>query len=196
MSHSIRVSDEVFSKLKALAEPFVDTPETVINRLMDYYTSNQKKVERENIPDFLQEAGGDVVDLDPLNPGSLAHTKVIEATFEGAAATKWFDLAKVAHLGAYRYLNSQDSLMRMSRMNLRKGEKIENGFDYIPLINMSIQRADSNVTWKNVLHLAQQLSVPVAVDFEWRDKEGAANPGMKGRLAWKPNFQDTSAQEG
>jgi hypothetical protein len=35
MSHQITVSDEIFDRLKKLAEPFVDQPEDVVRRLLD-----------------------------------------------------------------------------------------------------------------------------------------------------------------
>ncbi len=35
MSRTIRVDDEVFAKLQSLAEPFVDTPNSALRRLLD-----------------------------------------------------------------------------------------------------------------------------------------------------------------
>lgn len=41
MSKVIRIDTETFSRLQSLAEPFVDTPSSVIQRLLDYYESRE-----------------------------------------------------------------------------------------------------------------------------------------------------------
>lgn len=40
MSKVIRIEDETFARLQGLAEPLVDTPSSVIKRLLDYYESS------------------------------------------------------------------------------------------------------------------------------------------------------------
>ncbi|MFQ5753335.1 MAG: hypothetical protein ACE5HI_15195 [bacterium] len=40
MSKVIRIDDETFLRLQALAEPLIDTPSSVIKRLVDYYESS------------------------------------------------------------------------------------------------------------------------------------------------------------
>ncbi len=37
MSKIVRISDEIFERLQNYAEPFIDTPSTVIEKLLDYY---------------------------------------------------------------------------------------------------------------------------------------------------------------
>ena len=41
MAPVIRISDEVFRKLQSLGEPFVDTPSTVIERVLEYYETTR-----------------------------------------------------------------------------------------------------------------------------------------------------------
>lgn len=43
MSKVIRVEDEIFGRLQNHAEPFVDTPSSVIERLLNYYESSQSR---------------------------------------------------------------------------------------------------------------------------------------------------------
>lgn len=46
--------------------------------------------------------------------------------------------------------------------------------------------ADANQSWQHTLRLAKKLSLPVQVRFEWHDKEAAAHPGKRARVAWEP----------
>jgi len=44
MSKVIRIDDDTFARLQNLAEPFIDTPSTVVERLLNYYESRQASV--------------------------------------------------------------------------------------------------------------------------------------------------------
>lgn len=187
MSHKIELPDELYEKLKFIAEPFVDTPISVIAKLVDIYETNMKL---EKSTSYFENQ---VKILDPFNPGSLAFTKVLEAKFEDETASKWFDLAKVSHIVASGYLDkSFNRLSKLSKMNISEGAITVKGFDYLKEINVSIQRADANVTWRNVLRIAKELSLPVSVRVVWRDRPGAAYPNTEGLLAWSPHSQTSS----
>lgn len=45
MSKVIRIEDEIFGRLQNHAEPFVDTPSSVIEKLLNYYESSLSKTE-------------------------------------------------------------------------------------------------------------------------------------------------------
>lgn len=45
MSKVIRIEDEIFGRLQNHAEPFVDTPSSVIEKLLNYYESSQSQPE-------------------------------------------------------------------------------------------------------------------------------------------------------
>lgn len=51
MSKEIRISDRVFERLQALAVPLVDTPEMVIERLLDYWQSSNLKEKELPVPE-------------------------------------------------------------------------------------------------------------------------------------------------
>ena len=48
MMPQITLSQSVYDKLKGLAEPFTDTPETVIARIADFYISNHTEPKKQN----------------------------------------------------------------------------------------------------------------------------------------------------
>src|SRR5258708_37635766 len=73
-----------------------------------------------------------------------------------------------------------DKLRKIATVNIVKGEKRDEGYDYIPEAGLSVQGQDANAAWRGVAMLAQNLHVPVEGSFLWRNKEGAEHPGKPG----------------
>jgi hypothetical protein len=69
------------------------------------------------------------------------------------------------------------------------GSYSNEGFKYVPTGNFSIQGLDSNLAWASSVRLARKLGVPVEVEFEWYNKEGAAHPGKRGHILWQPEAE-------
>ena len=49
-------------------------------------------------------------------------------------------------------------------------------------VNLALQGMDANQAWRAIRDLTGQLDIPVAVEFEWRDKEDVATENRAGRL--------------
>ncbi len=183
---NVTLSDTTFSKLKTIAEPFVDTPETLIERLIDAeiqrgkiaLTGNGSSPSAKN--DFLQQ--------NPDSHESLAFTRVLSAKVDGREIhrPKWNSIMNHLHLLASKRLGSFDAVKRASSVRLRQGRYEEEGFKYLPEADLSIQGVDSNSAWDHSLQIARELSIPIKVTFEWRNKKGAAHPDRLGILEWNP----------
>ncbi len=182
MMPTIQLSDKTFSRLQALAVPFVDTPESVINRLLDSNFDAGAQV---------GEAGGSSgqkLELDPNFPGSLSHTRVRTAKVgsEPLHQPHWNKVLRELHIKALKKLGSFEAVATISGSNLRKGKYEAEGFTFLNGAGFSIQGVDSNLAWQHSLALAKALSLPLDVTFTWYEKEGAANPGKWGHLHWAP----------
>jgi hypothetical protein len=171
---TITVSDQTFAKLQALAEPFVDTPETVIEQLLSYApdahaTGNSR----------FGVAKGAFLLLDPDAPESLRHTRLLAARVGEIPLhrPKWNGLLDFLHVAGMKKLGSFDELQAISGANLKKGRYEENGYRYLPEAGLSIQGVDAILAWQHSLKLARALKVEVELKLEWRQKEGAARPG-------------------
>ena len=57
------------------------------------------------------------------------------------------------------------------------------GITYITNGDFAIQGMDANQAWLSILTVARELKLPVVVEFEWRDKDGAKHAGRRGRLS-------------
>ena len=184
VSPVIRISDATYEKLGAIAVPFRDTPESVIERLLDEYSRVNGKLRSEEEG----QAQGGFSSLDPDLPGSLSHTKIRQATFDGEKISRpnWNTLVRFAHKVGLRKLGSYDELRTVATANVVKGEYEDDGFTYLSDADMSIQGLSADSAWESSLNLARSLGVPIEVELEWRNKPEATHPGEKGILAWLP----------
>jgi hypothetical protein len=186
MPHTITLSDTSYTKLQALAQPFVDTPESVIARLAD------AELKRRATGQGADDANGPGIEhsvrLDPDRHESLTHAKLLAATVEGKELhrPKWNSLLDHMHVLARKRLGSFEALQKASSANVRPGRYEEDGFHYLPDADLSIQGVDSNLAWSHSLGLARHLRTSIRVRFEWRHKDGAARPGQVAVLEWLP----------
>lgn len=182
----IRISDSIFKRLQApdLATALVDTPASVIEKLLDFYEERRPELKDvTNRPDRIT-SNGDAVVFDADSPPDLTHTRVLAAEFAGCTASSWNDLVKVAHRCSLEHFNSFETLRSSTQSNVVKGRRTDSGFHYVADLNISIQYAEANRAWPNTLHLARKLGVPVSVHFEWREKDNGH--ARKGVLASMP----------
>jgi hypothetical protein len=183
MAVPIEVSDETFAKLQALAKPFVDTPESVIRRLADEALAKGHPTGTE------RHVADDIINLDPHVPANLAHTRVRFARLgkQEVDRPNWNKLLRETHAYALKKLGSLDALRRSTSANIKDGRYELDGFSYVSGSNFSIQGLDSNLAWQNCLRLVKRLGIGIEVEFTWYDKDGAAYPGKRGRVAWTPD---------
>lgn len=191
----IRVSDSLFGRLQAIATPFVDTPASVIERLLDLYDSRTGQG-RQSPPEVRSNHGFVIVvkDFSPYDAPDLRHTRIVQAEIAGQTASHWNELVHLAHRQAVAKVKDMDALRSSTLSNIVPGRKSDSGFHYLSDINVSVQNVEANTAWKNALHLAKRFNLEISVQFEWPDRDGAAMPGKRGRLAWSPNRKTIIAE--
>jgi hypothetical protein len=120
---AIVIPDSLFARLQKLAVPLVDTPVTVIERLLSSYeaqtgqagTAAGQTERRDGRKPQLQS------ELDPRTVPSLKHTRILAAEFAGRKADGWSSLVHVAHMEAVRRLGSVEAVRRISTAKLILG---------------------------------------------------------------------------
>jgi len=183
----IRIPDPVFERLQHIAKPFVDTPATVIERLLDFYEGRPGR-SKEGSSISQQTPNLDIAFsiLDPYDPPGLRFTRVIGAEVAGEKAHNWNELVQVAHRQAHAKSKDIDAVRSATLSKIVVGRKNDSGFHYVSDLNLSIQNVDADKAWKSAFHLAKRFNLNISVDVEWPDKDGAEMPGKKGRLTWPP----------
>ena len=197
---TIEIPDSLFARLQKLAVPLVDTPATVIQRLLNSHEAETGQgvatavaVRTEPLE---QRRARPLSESEPGKVPSLRHTRILAAEFAGRKADGWNSLVHVAHIEAVRRLGSVEAVRRLSTGKMMLGqansERAKSGYRYVPEINACIQNVDANHAWSNTFRLAKALKVPVEVELEWLDKHEAALPGKTARLLWKPKDESSS----
>jgi hypothetical protein len=178
-----KLSPETIARLEKHARPFVDTVDTVINRVLDAYEAS-----REETDDTDLVTGGVPKDFDPSSPPNLTHTKVLSVHFNGIKFsredTNWNALLSEAIRAAKKHAKSDDELRRVVLANFITGKKEDEGYRYLADINLSVQGQDANSAWKATYNIARLLKLPFEIVFAWRLKTEASHPGVTGRFAY------------
>lgn len=194
MMPTIRLSDTTATRLQRCAIALVDSYETVIARMLD---AAEKGVPYQ-MPSVAALPSAPAAPIVPVNTPpqnavkpwdvksheDLTHTRLIGATFDGVDIGKanWNLLAKFAHEAAFKKLGSFDALRRVTRCRVKEGRYEQDGFFYLPAIDISLQGMDANMSWDNTARLAHAVGGVAVVEFEWRNNPKACRPGEKDSL--------------
>ncbi|MGE0295016.1 MAG: hypothetical protein AB7P97_21930 [Hyphomonadaceae bacterium] len=187
---TITLSDTTYAKLKAAAEPFVDTEDSVTARALDVYLASKGAPMNghANGNGHAVAAKAGTVRL-PVGTRELTHTRLLTATVDGKSLHRpdWNSLLRDMHIMARKQLGSFEAVRRASGANLRQGRFESDGYRYLPEADLSIQGCDSNHSCERAFNLAKAMNLPLSVTFEWRDKEEASHPGQTGLIEWQPD---------
>ena len=180
MTNPYDLRPETIARVEKHARPFVDTFDAVINRMIDAFERMA------TIEGDLLAVDPNVQDIDPASPPSLTHTQVLSVTFNKVkfsdAAASWNTLLLHAVRLARKRIKSDDELKRLILINFVFGRKENDGYRYLDDVDLSVQGQDANNAWKAIFHIARNLACSFEVVFIWRNKPGAAHPGVTGRF--------------
>ena len=179
----IEISADTLARLKRHAEPLVDTFDTIINKFGDAFEASVRNSQNGGLPTLPVSpvrAEPSATVYDPISPPDLTYTKVLSAKLNGttvATRVNWNGILKQMIQAAKTRARNEDDLRRFISVNFMIGRKEDDGYEYLPAADLSVQGQDTNAAWKGILHLSQQLDIPVDVVFVWRHKPKAAFPG-------------------
>jgi hypothetical protein len=180
---SIELSPQTFARLQAHAVPLVDNIETVISRLIDSYEAR----EGASVALSATDTASKVRQFNPLSPPALTHTKVLAVEFCGRPLehrqANWNGLLNAAVREAKAHAKSTSELKQLVIIPFVEGQKTNEGYRFLSDAGISVQGQDANGAWNAACHIARKLGLALAVTFVWREKEGAAFPGVTGRLS-------------
>jgi hypothetical protein len=175
----VTVQPSTYERLEKHAKAFVDTPETVILRALD-------ALEAAKGEDAPVNGRGPEPErrIDPRALPNLTHTKVLDASIDGKAIAKpnWNLLLEEMVRRAMKRAGSLEKVRQLCPVNMMKGRKEDEGYSYLPDIDVSVQGQDANGACRAIVTAAQGLGVALEIGFMWRLKEAAAHPGEHARI--------------
>ena len=172
----IELSPKVYNQLKQLAEPFEDTPESVISKLIEHYHQQpQNLINKINSNDKIKV-------FKPLSPPDMKHTKILSVTIDNETrqAISWKELVVFVHEIALKLGIGKEKLQEISPSNIEDGIYESSGFHYIKSLDMSIQNVDAQKSWLNAYRLAKNLNKSIKILFQWSDKDNIKYRGKQG----------------
>ncbi|WP_013322567.1 T4SS efffector SepA family protein [Gloeothece verrucosa] len=199
-SRVIRISESIFTRLQSHAEPLVDTPATVIEKLLDYY-EEFKKNNRRNKEINLTQENSIIKKINPDYPPDLRYTKPkkiiidwdkAEDYYDEHEIENWHQIVAIINRIAREEFNSFEALKKLTAFQIKPGIFTNNGFVYDKKwgdedFPFSIQRVEANKAWLGSLEMAKKLNRKIEIHFKWLDNEKAAFPGEEGILSWSPD---------
>ncbi|MGL6140844.1 MAG: T4SS efffector SepA family protein [Planktothrix sp.] len=188
----IRISNPIFTRLQAIAEPLTDTSASVIEKLLDFYEQHQNNATK-LVTNKKVKPLSNIRELNPENPPKLAHSKVTKVILNNLHLTNpgWNEIIEEIHIIAMNKINSReksyDKLILVTSFNITDGEYTQKGYKFIQKLNISIQNVSSDHAWKGILKMVKTLDISVTIYLTLNDKEGASFPGEECLLSWSPD---------
>lgn len=191
----IEISAELFSRLQQLAVPFIDTPESVIERAISCLEKQNAMPRVRNpvksSPELKEKTPVKSFEFNSFDQlPTVKHTRPTKAIIDGIECTEntWNGLNHWVHTRAAVMIGI-DELLLLSKANIARGIRDEKGFDYLPKVGCSIQRSDALTTIRQICHLAEALDFEMSILFEWKTHEQAQYPGQSASLVIRPQSE-------
>jgi hypothetical protein len=176
----VEISANAFNYLKSLAEPFVDTPATVLDRLIADHAR--------------RGTGGEGGTAAPLTLAErftasdvpeMRFTKIEQVEVEGLIAdiNKWNDLVEEVVKTCLNKGYDAEEVRRKLDANTVAGRQGDAGFRYIEDAKFSFQGLDAQRACEAAVRLAKSFGVSLKVRFRWRENPKALRPGASAMIA-------------
>ena len=185
----IVIQQATFERLQCHAQPFVDTPDTVIVRALDALDQIGVKDAPDDGPSTKTERRFELSALP-----SLTHTKVLSAVIDGELIAKpnWNSLMRELLRRAMKRVGGFENLQHMCPANMVKGRKEDEGYRYLSEVDISVQGQGANGACRAMVTVAQALGIPLDIGMMWRHDEAAAYPGERGRITVNQSKESTT----
>ncbi len=183
----VDIADPIFAKLKLIAEPFVDTPETAVAKAVDFYISAHQSANGASALTQIHHLDVEHTVYSSDTAPNLAFTRPVSIELEGKMLPKsqlyWNPLLFQIVGIAAKKLNNTDKLKQLLLCNYVDGQgDKETGYNFIPESGLSIQAQSASPAWKSIAHLTKKLGLKLDVVFVWENNSKAAYPGKTGRF--------------
>jgi hypothetical protein len=173
------IGSRTYKRIARHVRPFIDTPETVINRALDAYAQSDHPTSSR-----LRIA------IDATEPGSLSYAQLVNVRIDGAEieVQSWSGL--LAHMiglvgghnqrteALVREITGLD-VCRVSRLRYW-GRPVMKHYRNVPGSSLYVRYTGATTAFKAICTLAQWLGVEVGMTVSWAINSKAAHPGQQG----------------
>ena len=177
---TVEISVNAFNYLKELAEPFTDTPATVLDRIIAEHGRTRGKAVAPGAPAMVPANRYTASEVPEMR-----FTKIEEVEVEGLIAdiTKWNDLVEHVVMTCLQKGFDSEEVRRKLDANTMKGAEKNAGFRFIEPAGFSFQGLDAQRACEAALRLARAFGIALKIKFRWRDTAKAHRPGAAALIA-------------
>ena len=141
------------------------------------------------LAEFVDTVVSQVLDLlegKPKSPGPssdnlqiLKHTKVLSASIDGneVSTLHWNPIRNELISIAFQQGKDIDWIRQRAVGKIVEGNKAPHNYQYLPDCGISVIQTNSQNAGQTLINIARDLSIPVKIEFKWKDKKGASRPG-------------------
>lgn len=174
-----------FRRLQQIAEPLIDTPADVCQRLLDLWFQQQSPptaVAVTQAPEIHVYRESDIPAL--VKKKALLHAKFLAGRFAGSKPDKqnWDAMVRLALVTVIDRHKTVEELRRLSGANVESGVKTDEGYKHVQGDDSSYQGVSAPDAVDIILRCARSLRQPAYLEFEWRDKAAAYRPGERAAI--------------
>jgi hypothetical protein len=176
----IDIVDSDYPRLQLLAVPFVDSPASVITKLLDEKLAGQGVASKP-----IRGVRAGVYSLEALPP--LTHAKIMGGHFASRPPEKsnWDGFVRAALTAVLTAVGSVDELRRISGAHVREGKFDKHGFKHVPEHDFSFQGVSATDAIQIIARCARHMKLPFQIEFVWRERPDAFAPGERGVIQFE-----------
>ena len=182
--HHIEISNKSYAYLESKAKPFVDTPSSVLDRIISDHMELSSNRGGQFIAPITEAAPATHIIAEPDDFPSMLFTSVRSATLAGhpMKSIYWNDILSELIEACCTYGINKSDVVHALEIRTKPGKFEELGFRYVPKADFSYQGLDANRSTRAIRRLASLFPKPLEIIFRWQDNPKANFPGEIGMI--------------
>jgi len=178
---TIEISDSAFEYLQSIATPFIDTPATALDKLI------QAHQEFTRHPNSNAQHGQDSsfgLEFTQSNLPNVSFTDIKSAKIDGLPVAKkyWNNVLETVVEIALHKGATPKYLRDFLTWKTQEGAHDENGYRFIEAAGFSFQGLDAVRACKNIFLAAEEFGLDIEIVVRWQDNPKAQFAGQIGTL--------------
>lgn len=170
---SIQISNELYRRFEKLGVPFVDTHESLMDRLISFGEIHSQSLQTKAKTG--QPLSGQKPRFSFSEPPNMTHTQIIYWTLDGETLKHKTWSSIVEKLLCVLHEKNAD-ILHQNSVNVKKGKSLDKGYKYIPKIGVSYQGLSAEDAFRAIREFSEKYKLNISIHFSWRDKPNAQFP--------------------
>lgn len=175
---SIQISDELYRRFEKLGVPFVDTHESLMDRLISFGEIHSQSLQHQAKAGQArsgQAHSGQQLEFSFAEPPNVTYTRILGWTLDGRAQQQKTWNSIIEEL--LRHLHERNAdILNQTSVNVKRGTGYHKGYKYIPKIGVSYQGLSAEDAFRAIKEFSEKYRLDISIHVIWLDKPNAQFP--------------------